>query len=92
MYKLLSILCLLATVFVHAEPSGGKKVKVRFLAERVPPEIGQVVLAAKELKSSPFDLPVSFLSPAQSPPERVFALWSVTKNLALTNITLPEER
>ena len=82
MYKLLSILCLLATVFVHAEPSGGKKVKVRFLAERVPPEIGQVVLAAKELKSSPFDLPVSFLSPAQNPPHLSNRSRRISRNCA----------
>lgn len=36
-------------------------------------------------------LPVSYLSAAQNPPERVFALWSATKNLALTNIALPEQ-
>lgn len=91
MSKLAVLFCLLAATLAQAQPSGGKKLKVRFLAERAPADLGQVMLAAKEVKSTPFELPVSYLSAAQNPPERVFALWSATKNLALTNITLPEQ-
>jgi len=91
MIKLAAFFCLLATALTHAEPSGGKKAKIRFLAERVPAEIGQVMLVAKEAKSAPFDLPVSFLSAPQTPPERVFALWSAANNLPLATIALPDE-
>lgn len=91
MTKLTVLFCLLATAVAHAQPSGTKKAKVRFLAERAPAEIGQVMLVAKEAKSAPFDLPISHLSAPQTPPERVFALWSAAKNVSLTNIALPEE-
>lgn len=91
MYKLVVFLCLLATALVHAQTGASKKLKVRFLAERAPAEIGQVMLVAKEVKSAAFDLPVSHLSAPQTPPERIFALWSVGKNVSLANISLPEE-
>ena len=90
MSKLAALFCLLAATLAHAEPAGGAKLKVRFLAERAPAEIGQVMLVAKEAKSPPFELPVSYLSPPQTPPQRVFALWSAAKNVSLTNIALPE--
>jgi hypothetical protein len=90
MFKLTALLCLLAATLTHAEPAGGSKLKVRFLAERAPAEIGQVMLVAKDAKSAPFELPVSYLSPPQTPPQRVFALWSSAKNVSLTNIVLPE--
>ena len=90
MYKLAALFCLLAATQAHAQQSGGAKVKVRFLAERAPAEIGQVMLVAKEAKSPPFELPVSYLSAPQTPPERVFGLWSAEKNVSLTNIALPE--
>jgi hypothetical protein len=91
MFKLATLFCLLATTLAQAQPGGSKKINVRFLAERAPAEIGQVMLVANEAKSPPFDLPVSHLSAPQNPPERVFGLWSVAKNVPLTNITLPEE-
>lgn len=65
--------------------------KVRFLAERMPADIGQVALAAKEVKSTPFDLPVNHLSDPQTPPQRLFSVWSVGKNMSLATITLPEK-
>jgi len=91
MTKLAALLFLLATVLVHAQTPSGKKPQIRFLAERVPAEMGQVLLAAKEEKSAPFDLPISFLSPPQTAPERAFALVTAEKNLSLANISLPEE-
>lgn len=91
MIKLAALFCLFATVLAHGEPSGGKKLKVRFLAERAPVDLGQMMLAVKEVKTPPFDLPVSCLSPPQTPPERGFALWSAAKNLPLAQITLPAE-
>lgn len=91
MPKLTFLFCLLAATLAHAEPSGGKKLNVRFLAERAPTDLGQVMLAVKEVKTPPFDLPVSYISAPQNPPERIFALWSAKKNLALTTINLPDE-
>lgn len=91
MSKLAAVICLLVVTLANAEASAGGKLKVRFIAERAPSDLGQVTLAAKELKSTPFELPVSFLSAAQNPPARVFALWSAAKNLSLSNVSLPEQ-
>ncbi|MGL5019129.1 MAG: hypothetical protein ACRDBP_13415 [Luteolibacter sp.] len=91
MFRLTALLCLLAATLAHAQPAGGGKLKVRFLAERAPAEIGPVMLVAKEAKSAPFELPVSYLSAPQTPPQRVFALWSTAKNVSLTEIALPEK-
>ena len=69
----------------------GTKVKVRFLAERIPRDLGQVVLANTEMRSDPFDLPMNNLSKQQEPPARVFSVWSIDKNVSIANVKLPEE-
>jgi len=69
---------------------GSGNLQVRFLAERAPGEIGQVRLVAGEWKSGDFDLPIHHLSEPQTPPERVFQVWSVAQNVALARIALPE--
>jgi hypothetical protein len=91
MPKLFALLVFAATLIcpAHAAPAKGG-IKVRFLAERVPEEIGQVLLAAKEVKSKPFDLPSNHLSDPQIPPQRVFSVWSAAKNVSLATVTLPE--
>lgn len=70
--------------------SGGKKLQVRFLAERIPAEIGQVRLISGEWKSEDFDLPGNHVSLPQTPPERIFEVWSAAKNVSLAKISLPE--
>lgn len=74
-----------------AENKGAEGAEVRFLAQAVPNDLGQVVLANLELRSDPFDLPMNNLSPAQKPPSRVFSVWSVDKNASLATVKLPEE-
>ncbi len=74
-----------------AEPKGAEGVEVRFLAQAVPNDLGQVALANAETRSAPFDLPMNNLSPAQEPPSRVFSVWSVTKGASLATVKLPEE-
>ena len=81
---------LVASIAFAKEPSKGD-VKVRFLAERSPADLGQVLLATQDARSDPFDLPVNNLSTPQTPPTRLFSVWSVVKNLSLANVTLPEE-
>lgn len=84
------LLCVLAAALLPAAAQSKSGPKVRFLAERAPQEIGKVLLAVKEVKSAPFDLPVNHLSERQSPPARVFAVWSTAKNVSLATVTLPE--
>lgn len=74
-----------------AENKGAEGVEVRFLAQAVPNDLGQVVLANAESRSTPFDLPMNNLSPAQEPPSRVFSVWSVDKDVSLAAVKLPEE-
>lgn len=87
---LISILLVSASIAHAAKPSKGD-VKVRFLAESTPPDLGQIVLATADARSDPFDLPMNNLSRPQQPPARLFSVWSVAKNLSLTTIKLPEE-
>ena len=92
MSKLIALLSILAALAVQAQPSGQKGgLKVRFLAERAPVEIGQVMLVAKEAKSAAFDLPTNHLSEPQVPPQRVFNVWSSARNLSVATVTLPEK-
>lgn len=66
------------------------EVEVRFLAERIPRNLGKVVLAIEETRSDPFNLPMNNLSPPQKPPARVFSVWAVDKNVSLAKVKLPE--
>ena len=93
---MLRIFSLIAFVFVSvvsvsAAPKAKEDLEARFLAETAPSDLGKVLLAAEELRSAPFDLPVNNLSTPQTPPARVFSVWSVAKNLSLATVTLPEE-
>lgn len=74
----------------HAEKAP-EPPEVRFVAQIAPPDLGQVVLAAGELRTAPFDLPVNNLSPAQKPPQRNFNLMANDKNVSLATINLPPE-
>lgn len=92
MIRLLSFL-LLTIAFnlpAQAQSSGGGQPKVRFLAERFPGELGQVLLAAEEKRGKPFNLPVNQLSDPMTTPARLFSLRTVDKDLSLVDITLPE--
>jgi hypothetical protein len=90
MIRIATLLTLFFSAAVHGqEPERG--LKVRFLAERAPKELGQVVLAAGEVKSAAFDLPINNLSDPIAPPARVFSLRSLAKNVSLADVTLPED-
>jgi hypothetical protein len=92
MTKLILVFLSLLSLPLSAQSSAPKgALKVRFLAERSPAGTGQVSLVAKEAKSPLFDLPISHLSAPQTPPERVFAVWSTGLNVSLATVTLPEE-
>lgn len=87
------ILCaaILSTIGITiAGPEKGE-FEVRFLAERIPNNLGKVVLANAEARSDPFDLPMNNLSPPQKPPTRVFSVWAVDKNVSIATVKLPEE-
>lgn len=83
------------SVLLHLAAARGtaaeKAAEVRFLAEMVPNDLGQVVLLNAEIRSEPFDLPMNNLSPFQKAPARAFGLWSLEKNLSLANIRLPDQ-
>ncbi len=91
MTRLLLILTLAFNLSAHAQSSAGGQIKVRFLAERFPGELGQVLLAAEESRGKPFTLPVNQLSDPMVPPARIFSLRAVDKDVSLANVTLPEE-
>ncbi len=87
------LLALAALAFVpvlQAQDSGRSGPKVRFLAERAPENLGQVVVAVEEKKSAPFDLPVKFVSEPVAAPARAFELRTAAQDLPLAKIALPE--
>lgn len=84
---LLSSLCILSSVSFAAEG----KVEVRFLAERIPADLGLVVLAAEEARSESFSLPMNNLSAPQTPPARLFSVWSEKNGKSISTVQLPEE-
>ncbi len=91
MIRLLITITLLCTFSAFAEKAPKAGAEVRFLAESIPPDLGQIVLATAEARSDPFDLPMNNLSRPQEPPARIFSVWSLDKNLSLSTIKLPEE-
>ena len=91
MHRLLQIAVLLFATIVHSEGAAKGEVKVRLLAERIPNNLGKVVLANEKIRSDPFDLPMNNLSPPQNPPARIFNVWSVDKNISIASVKLPEE-
>lgn len=68
-----------------------KDLQVRFLAERSPQQIAQVVMTVGENRSTPFELPSNYLSAPFPAPARTFSLRAVTPDVALAAITLPED-
>lgn len=92
MTKPILLLSLLLACCAHAQSSTSiKNLGVRFLAERGAAEVGQVTLVSKDLKSSPFELPMNYLSKPQTPPARSFSVWSTTRNAAVAVVRLPDE-
>ncbi len=85
------VLVMAIAAVTEAKDPSKSAAKVRFIAESEPEDLGPVLLAAGEHRSAPFSLPVNNLSPAQSPPDRVFSLWAVDKNVSLAAITLPDD-
>ncbi len=81
-------LLLLASLSPHALAA---KLEIRFLAERVPADLGPVCLATEDARSDPFTMPMNNLSAPQTPPARLFNIVSVEKGGSLTTVKLPEE-
>lgn len=85
---------LLASALLLAPIATGQSsrgdVTVKFLAERVPPEIGRVALAVDDTRGEAFDLPVNHLSEPIVPPARTCKVMSLAKNVPLATLKLPE--
>ena len=90
MIRSLSFAAVLLSSTLHAQEAERSDLKVRFLAERAPADLGQVVVATDKTKSAPFDLPVNNVSPVVVAPARAFELRTTAKDLALAKIALPD--
>ncbi len=80
----------LIVLFAAASLAQGQEAKVRFLAERAPKELGQVLLAAGDKRSPAFDLPHNHLSDPVETSARKFELRAVSPDVPLASISLPE--
>ncbi len=83
-------LTLLFSTALHAQQPGGGDLTVRFLAERVPGGLGEVLLASDKVRGKPFNLPVNNLSDPIVPPARLFSVRPAAKDVSLADVTLPE--
>jgi hypothetical protein len=90
MIRSLLALLLFATG-LSAAPAPTRGLEVRFLAERCPDGLGQLVLAADEQRSAEFDLPSNFLSTPVKPPARTFNIRALKPDVSLATVTLPED-
>lgn len=90
MLRLIPILLLLLSPSGLAQPNSQKGPTVRLLAERVPPELGQVFLKTEMAASDAFDLPVNNLSNPISAPGRAFTVDSESKGVSLAKVILPD--
>lgn len=89
MIRLLTLFCVAAFSSLFAQDKGA--ISLRFVAERAPAVIGQVLIVTGETKSKPFVLPTNNLSEIFSVSARAFTLNMVEQNRELCKITLPEE-
>lgn len=89
MHHLLTSIILLA--LAPAASAREAKLEVRFLAERIPNDLGPVVLVAEDTRTDPFDLPMNNLSPPQEPHARAFRVLATAHNRAIANVILPEQ-
>lgn len=88
MKKFISMaMCLLSAT--GAVALGGEKSKVRFLAENVPADLGQVTWVAAGKEGAEFNLAANQLSESITVPDRVFGLQSKKDKRKLAVITLP---
>jgi hypothetical protein len=63
---------------------------VRFLAERLPEGVDEVVMLAEEKASESFKPPTKYLTQELAPPARAFELRTATDRLPLGRVTLPD--
>lgn len=91
MIRFLLLAWCLFPVALFAQSPGTPDLEVRFLAERSPKDIGQVVMAIADKRSAPFDLPSNYLSTPYNPPARTFTLRATKPDVALGNVVLPED-
>lgn len=84
---------LLATLLllVPCASARERNLEVRFLAERIPNDLGPVALVAEEVRSDPFDLPMNNLSLPQKPPARAFRVLATDHNRNIATVLLPDE-
>jgi hypothetical protein len=80
-------MCLFVT---GATASGGEKAKVRFLAESIPADLGEVTWVAGGKQGAEFRLAANQLSDAITVPARVLGLQSKQDKRKLGVITLPD--
>jgi hypothetical protein len=90
MFRIAAFLACCFVPLLSAQESGKSDLKVRFLAERAPANLGQVELLAGKVRSAGFKLPVNHLSEVQSAPARAFSVCQSGKETPLAAVTLPE--
>jgi hypothetical protein len=70
----------------------GQDLSLRFVAQALPPDLGEIVMIAEERSSDPFELPMNNLTDGLKPPARAFSLIrSDGQGLPIARVSLPQE-
>lgn len=90
-----TLLLVAAVCLASAGPALGQgpgQAKVRYVAQSAPKDLGPLLMvAAEDVRSDPFDLPLNFLSDPLAAPARTFELMAQAKPVALARVALPAE-
>ena len=93
--KLIPYIALGLSLLSSVDAQGGKKgknVEVRYVAQAAPKNLGNLVMvAAEDVRSEPFILPLNNLSEPLVVPARAYRLETEEKAVKLAAITLPAE-
>jgi len=90
MMRIPQILTLVLLMSVTLTAQQKSDIEIRLVAERLPKDLGKVVIVSGEDHSPPFALPMNNLSQPQMVPSRVFQLVSLERKLVLSNVRLPK--
>lgn len=85
-------LCLVILTASLILPLGAQeKIRVRFAAQVLPPDIRQLVMSSGELVSEPFEIATEYFSKVQTAPARSFGLRTGPAQKDLIQVKLPAE-
>lgn len=91
MFALRQILALVLLANLAVADDAKKGIEIRMVAERLPKDLGEVVLVSGEDRSEPFVLPMNNLSEPKRATARAFQLISPQRKAVIAKVALPAD-